>query len=552
MPGITRRPISSTIPGGMPGKVTNEELDKAFGTSEEGHRPLPPRPREDPRMGVPEDWQMIHTLMARILADVGPVLKDQTNTHQNYNFRGIDQVVNKVNAAFKEHRVFLTSKIEHFALRDAMTTANKPTREATLRVVFRFHAPDGSFVETEVPGEALDTSDKTTPKAMSVALRIALLQMLLLPTTEPTTDHDYLTRDGVGAMSPTVSAYLLERLITAPLPEVVGPIRAMISEHSAWDRPVREDAATWAANFADRLSQIIDEAPDYPTLQDIHTVLDAARLLGATNGKGSMVDQLKARWMQLRDLYHGTLNHVTAQILAARGVDELDAAVGCGHAALEAGTLRFEDLEKAVAVAEERRPKLPPVAPQPIPAEEPAPTDAYDGIGEDSSPEDDEESEAIRGAIEAGARVMAEAASQPLDPTSSASIDAAIEREGQKVVDQREQERRRVAFVFRATQAPLAGAGEDPLIRERAVFSAIADLLTGEFSNDPASNHGAHGFQVVEDAIKAAHRREQTIGDGTRKTLDAMLAEHRALNEQVVAEFVAEDRRASRDGYAAS
>ena len=43
-----------------------------------------------------------------------------------------------------------------------------------------------------VPGESMDAGDKGTPKAMSVALRIALLQALCIPTDEPDPDtHSY-------------------------------------------------------------------------------------------------------------------------------------------------------------------------------------------------------------------------------------------------------------------------------------------------------------------------------------------------------------------------
>jgi hypothetical protein len=484
----------------------------------------PPAP-EDPRMGIPEGWPMAPTLIARILADVGPVLKTQTNRHQDYNFRGIDQVVNAVNTAFKRHRVFPTSKIEHFQLRDAMTTANKPTREATLRVLYRFTAPDGTYVETEVPGEALDTSDKSTPKAMSVALRIALLQMLLLPTDEPTTDHDYLTRDGVGAMSPTVGKFLLDRLAEAPLLEVVSDIRAIISEHSAWDRPVREGEATWAANFADRLSWIIEEAPDHGTVTDIHGVLDAARLLNAANGKGTMVEQLKARWVALSKLYHETLNHVTAQILAARGVDELEIAIGCGYAALEAGSLRVEDLEKAEAVAEERRPKLPEYAPQPDADElDPAAEAADPGYLEDAAAQEHEE--AAENLQPPRGTPMPELGTAPLDPTSSASIAEHVQAaEDQHQRNRGDFQEALKAFAIRASQAAIVGVGEVPEVREAAVKYAIVTLLTGDGDEaPPALLFGEHGFQLVEDAIKAAHRREQTIGTVTRRELDERLA----------------------------
>lgn len=453
---------------------------------------------DGPRMGVPEGWPMAPTLISRVLADVGPVVKDQVAKAggSTYNFRGIDQVTSAVHSAFKRHMIFPTSKVTRFELRDTMTTGKepRPTREATLVVVFTFTAPDGSTVTTEVPGEALDTSDKSTPKAMSVALRIALLQMLLIPTGEPTTDHEYHTRDGVGAMAPTVAEYLLGKLATAPLAEVVGPIRAMISEHSAWDRPARENGATWAAEFADRLSWIIDLAPDMPTISAIHATLEQERLLAAANGAGTMLEQLKARWMVLRETYANTLNHVTGEILKAAGRDELEVAVQCGFAALEAGTLRPEDMDKAFAIAQERSPKLPEVAP----------------VAADPDPDPADES----------------AAPAPLDPTSAASIQEHMDaaEAAHQAAREANWEEARQAFVNAATMAPLAGHGEEPSIGEHAVYVAISNLLTGvEDGTEPAATFGAHGFQLVRDAIATAHRREHSIGDGIRHELDQLL-----------------------------
>ena len=72
--------------------------------------------------------------------------------------------------------------------RDVRTSRDKPAREVTVRVRYRFVGPAGDHLDVEVPGEAMDHGDKGTAKAMSVAMRIALLQALCLPTDEPDAD----------------------------------------------------------------------------------------------------------------------------------------------------------------------------------------------------------------------------------------------------------------------------------------------------------------------------------------------------------------------------
>jgi hypothetical protein len=490
--------------GGPSAEELAAELDKM-------DPPEPPAAKEpeDPRLGVAAGWRMIHRLLARVLAEVGPVLKTQVNTHQSYNFRGIDQVLNAVHDIFAKHRVFPTSKISNFGLRDTLTTAAKPTREATLTVTFRFHAPDGSYIETDVPGEALDTSDKATPKAMSVALRIALIQMLLMRTDEPTTDHDYHTRDGVGAMSAAVAALVMERLLVGDLAELIGPVRAALSEHSAWDNPVPNGNGTWWQNYADRIGWLISEISSYPEGKAFKEALTEAKMIGGRLQDGrTFADLLSERGLELREMYAKTLDHVTGQVLKAQGGDELDIAIGCGWAALEAGTILESGLNQALALAEERRPKLPEYAPQP---DDDGPEDA---AAIEATLVDMEESLAIRSATE----------DVPFEPPYVPGTEP--EDTGHRDGYSREAFLR---FKERAGAATTAGLGEERGIRAGVVYAALKDLLTGEEGGVPASSYGTDGFIVVEDAIKAAHRREETIGDDLRARLDDLLREHREL-----------------------
>lgn len=61
-------------------------------------------------------------------------------------------------------------------------------------VQYVFAAEDGTTLAATVAAEALDSGDKATAKAMSVAFRTALLQALCLPTDEPDPDHDIYER----------------------------------------------------------------------------------------------------------------------------------------------------------------------------------------------------------------------------------------------------------------------------------------------------------------------------------------------------------------------
>lgn len=107
-----------------------------------------------------------------------------------YDFRGIDDVVNAVSPIFAELGILgplpVTSTPE---TRDIVTSGGSKMREVTVTVTYRFKGPI-DFEDVQVPGEAMDSGDKATPKAMSVALRTALLQALLIPTKELAPEPD--------------------------------------------------------------------------------------------------------------------------------------------------------------------------------------------------------------------------------------------------------------------------------------------------------------------------------------------------------------------------
>ena len=53
-----------------------------------------------------------------------------------------------------------------------------------VKVTYTFIGANGDAIKATVVGEAMDSGDKATAKAMSVAFRTALLQSLALPTDE--------------------------------------------------------------------------------------------------------------------------------------------------------------------------------------------------------------------------------------------------------------------------------------------------------------------------------------------------------------------------------
>ena len=127
---------------------------------------------------------LIYERIAAIMAEVPAIGKNNQNQEQRYRFRGIDDVYNSLHPLFVKHQVFTTSEILN-KNREVWTNKNGTIMiEFTLQVKYRFTAIDGSSIETETMGQAMDSSDKASNKAMSMAHKAAILQIFMIPTVD--------------------------------------------------------------------------------------------------------------------------------------------------------------------------------------------------------------------------------------------------------------------------------------------------------------------------------------------------------------------------------
>jgi ERF superfamily len=140
----------------------------------------------------------VATALARVASEVGAVGKASRNTQQGFNFRGIDDVLNAVGPVLHKHGVVVVPEVQNIALETVEVGQKRtPMRSAVLTIRFRFVGPAGDHVDATVVGEAMDSGDKALSKAQSVGLRIALLQVLTLPTHEPEPDKQIYERSPV-------------------------------------------------------------------------------------------------------------------------------------------------------------------------------------------------------------------------------------------------------------------------------------------------------------------------------------------------------------------
>lgn len=144
------------------------------------------------------------------MSEIGFVDKAQTNQVQGFKFRGIDQFVNALYPALVKHGVFMTPRVTRFdqEIREVTRSNGKAgvDKHVSLLVEYDFYAEDGSSVTVgPIASEGLDSGDKATNKALSAALKYALIQTFSVPTVDMA-EGDLETPEIATSKTPKVEA----------------------------------------------------------------------------------------------------------------------------------------------------------------------------------------------------------------------------------------------------------------------------------------------------------------------------------------------------------
>jgi hypothetical protein len=130
----------------------------------------------------------IFELIPKVMADIGAVAKTRKNEQQKYMFRGIEDLYQAAHPAMVKHGVFCAPQVmERTEYRYEKTNEYGKTStwlHVALKICHSFCAPDGSNVQVITMGEGLDNSDKASNKAMSAAMKYALIELFCVPTAD--------------------------------------------------------------------------------------------------------------------------------------------------------------------------------------------------------------------------------------------------------------------------------------------------------------------------------------------------------------------------------
>lgn len=143
--------------------------------------------------------------LVETMRGVGPVAKSDYNESQHFAFRGIDAVLNVVGPQLRDNGVLVIPEVLEYTHTLRETRGGNTVNHYVVKVCYHFVVPSppilaadqsiinpgGNAVQTvTVFGEAMDAGDKGISKAMSVAYRIALLQMFAIPTGDRDPDSE--------------------------------------------------------------------------------------------------------------------------------------------------------------------------------------------------------------------------------------------------------------------------------------------------------------------------------------------------------------------------
>ncbi|MBQ8396673.1 MAG: ERF family protein [Clostridia bacterium] len=132
----------------------------------------------------------IHEAICAAMGRTGAIGKDKKNQQQGFKYRGVDDVMNALQPVFAEFMIFCTPRVIEIKREERQTKNGGAMTYTVVTVEYTFYAADGSSVSCVVCGEGMDSADKSTSKAMSIAFKYACFQLLCIPTEETAPDPD--------------------------------------------------------------------------------------------------------------------------------------------------------------------------------------------------------------------------------------------------------------------------------------------------------------------------------------------------------------------------
>ena len=152
----------------------------------------------------------VYQCIAAVTAELSKIgiSKASKNQSQGYAFRGIDQVYGALSPLLSKHGLCILPRVTDRQVIERQNKSGTALFYVTLTVEFDFvAAEDGSKHTVVTVGEAMDSGDKASNKAMSAAYKYAAFQAFCIPT-EGDNDADAVTHEVAVQYDPAIEGQI--------------------------------------------------------------------------------------------------------------------------------------------------------------------------------------------------------------------------------------------------------------------------------------------------------------------------------------------------------
>lgn len=136
----------------------------------------------------------VYSAIASVMSDLSKIGigKEKKNQQQGFMYRGVDDVMNALAPIISRHGLVILPRVTKRDVIERQSKSGGALFYVTLDMEFDFvAAEDGSkHIVGPIIGEAMDSGDKASNKAMSIAYKYACFQAFCIPTEAADPDSE--------------------------------------------------------------------------------------------------------------------------------------------------------------------------------------------------------------------------------------------------------------------------------------------------------------------------------------------------------------------------
>ena len=220
-------------------------------------------------------YRAISAVMADMCAE--GIGKTRKNQGQGYAFRGVDDVMQALSPSLVKNGLLMLPRL---VSRSCDVRPTKNGGELTYTIVEMEYdmvsVEDGTTHTIRTVGEAMDSSDKSSNKAMSAAFKYAALQAFCIPT-EGDNDADLTTHEPAPKAGNAPSVATTQKSAVAPGGEVEDgkPWLKSIGFTKEWEDLFEKDCIAMGSTLLDMATECRKQGCKSPS--DIREYMDRNR-----------------------------------------------------------------------------------------------------------------------------------------------------------------------------------------------------------------------------------------------------------------------------------